>query len=96
MLDFLEILGPHELKSFGSSLKICQVADGTVHIYPRFGPTSEWDTAAGHAVVLYAGGDVLKIDGTRLDYNQKESVLNPNFFVIGPRDHDWLGIARQV
>ena len=96
MVEFLEILGPHELRSFGSSLKICQVADGTVHLYPRFGPTSEWDTAAGHAVVLYAGGEVLKIDGSPLDYNQKESVLNPHFFVIGPRDRDWLALARQV
>lgn len=96
MADLLELLGPHEILSFGSSLKICQVADGTAHFYPRFGPTSEWDTAAGHAVVLYAGGRVVTLDGSPLCYNQKDSLLNPPFFVLGPEDRDYLGLARQI
>lgn len=96
MARFLEALGDHEILQFGSSLKICQVADGTAHFYPRFGPTSEWDTAAGHAVVLAAGGQVVKLDGSSLDYNQKESLLNPAFFVIGPQDRPWLELAAAV
>lgn len=96
MGGFLRALGEHEILQFGSSLKICQVADGTAHFYPRFGPTSEWDTAAGHAVVLHAGGQVVTLDGRALGYNQKDSVLNPAFFVIGPADRPWLELARSV
>jgi 3'(2'), 5'-bisphosphate nucleotidase len=96
MLTFLQALGEHELVQFGSSLKICQVAEGTAHFYPRFGPTSEWDTAAGHAVVLCAGGSVVRTDGTALDYNQKDSLLNPPFFVLGPQDHDYVALAAAA
>lgn len=96
MATFLESLGTHEIITFGSSLKICRVAEGTAHFYPRFGPTSEWDTAAGHAVVLYAGGKVLKADTSPLDYNQKDSVLNPPFFVVGPEDHEYMKLAAAT
>jgi 3'(2'), 5'-bisphosphate nucleotidase len=96
MKVFLELIGPHEMMEFGSSLKICQVSDGTADFYPRFGPTSEWDTAAGHAVVLYAGGKVLISDGTPLRYNQKDSLLNPFFFVVGAQDRDLLALARKA
>jgi 3'(2'), 5'-bisphosphate nucleotidase len=68
--------------SKGSSLKLCLVAEGSANIYPRFGPTMEWDTAAAHAVVTAAGGQVLKPDGTELFYN-KEDLLNPFFIVRG-------------
>ena len=65
----------------GSSIKICLVADGTAHYYPRFGPTMEWDTAAAHAVVKYAGGEILKMGSNfELIYN-KENLLNPEFLV---------------
>lgn len=96
MAGFLEALGAHEMLAFGSSLKICQIADGTAHVYPRLGPTSEWDTAAGHAVVLYAGGGVMQLNGAALDYNQKESILNPFFLVIGPKDKDWASFAKHA
>lgn len=66
----------------GSSLKLCAVAEGLAHFYPRFGPTMEWDTAAGQAVVEAAGGQVTTLDGERLSYN-KESLLNPYFIVKG-------------
>jgi len=92
---FLAQLGEHELRRVGSSLKLCQIADGTAHIYPRFGPTSEWDTAAGHAVVLHAGGRVLQLGGEPLNYNQKADILNPAFFAIGPEDRPWLEMARR-
>ena len=66
--------------SKGSSLKLCMVAEGTAHVYPRFGPTMEWDTAAAHAVVSAAGGTVKTPEGEELTYN-KESLLNPYFIV---------------
>ena len=63
----------------GSSLKICLVAEGAAHVYPRTGPTSEWDTAAAHAVLEQAGGVMLQADsGERVVYN-KQDVLNPHF-----------------
>ena len=65
----------------GSSLKFCLIAEGKADIYPRLGPTMEWDTAAGHAVVLEAGARV-KVFGDTIDlqYN-KENLLNP-FFIV--------------
>lgn len=69
-----------ELISMGSSLKICLVADGTVDVYPRLGPTFEWDTAAGHCVLNEAGGDIVDDQGLPLRYNNKPSLLNPFFF----------------
>lgn len=67
--------------SFGSSLKICKVAEGNAHCYPRFGPTMEWDTAAAHAIAIFANNNVNKANTTlNLKYN-KENLLNPNFIV---------------
>lgn len=86
----LHRLGPHELTSMGSSLKFCRIAEGLADFYPRLGPTCEWDTAAAQAVVESAGGKVVKIDGSALDYNSKEAFLNPYFFVYGDTSKDWL------
>lgn len=70
-----------EFASIGSSLKLCMVAEGKADVYPRFGPTMEWDTAAAHAVALYAGRSVLNaVDRKPLVYN-KENLLNPHFIV---------------
>ena len=78
--DWLEALGkPYQMVPMGSSLKICLVAEGKADIYPRLGPTSEWDTAAAHAVLNAAGGSITTVDGEPLKYNQKESFLNPYF-----------------
>ncbi len=67
--------------SIGSSLKLCLVADGAADVYPRFGPTMEWDTGAAHAVALYAGRQVLNADTMQpLIYN-KPNLLNPSFIV---------------
>ena len=79
----------------GSSLKFCRVAEGRADIYPRLGPTSEWDTAAAQAVVEQAGGQVLELDGKPLSYNMKADILNPHFLVIGAQDHDWLGLVQR-
>jgi len=92
---YLLPLGDHDLVSMGSSLKFCLVAEGRADFYPRLGPTSEWDTAAAHAVVLAAGGRIVTLDGQPLQYNRKESFLNPEFLVIGDPDRDWLGLFRD-
>ena len=81
----LERLGPHESISMGSSLKLCLVAEGKAHFYPRLGPTMEWDTAAAHAVVNEAGGKVCDRDGAELHYN-KPDLHNPEFFVYAATD----------
>ena len=87
---FLEILGSAtELRSIGSSLKFCLVAEGGVDLYPRFGPTSEWDTAAAHCIVQEAGGIVTDLEYRPLEYNRKESVINPDFLAIGDPAFDW-------
>ena len=66
----------------GSSLKFLKIAEGEADIYPRLGPTSEWDTAAAHAIVEGAGGEVVTINGEPLIYG-KESILNPHFIASG-------------
>lgn len=86
---FLDKVGDHQMVSMGSSLKLCLVADGHADIYPRLGPTSEWDTAAAQAVVEAAGGQVTDTDMQPLRYNQKDSLLNPFFLVFGDRSVDW-------
>ncbi len=90
---FLDKLGKYEMHAMGSSLKFCLVAEGAADIYPRLGPTSEWDTAAAQAVVEQAGGSVLTLEGKPLSYNSKSEILNPYFLVIGPDDLDWLGMV---
>ena len=89
---FLSRVGPHQLVPMGSSLKFCLVAEGAADVYPRLGPTSEWDTAAAHAVVTAAGGQVRTLAGGELTYNTKAELLNPSFVAYGPADHDWLGL----
>lgn len=90
--QFLPKLAPYEMVAVGSSLKFCLVAEGSADFYPRFGPTSEWDTAAAQAVVENAGGMVVKTNGERLRYNTKADLLNPHFLVYGDRGRDWLQI----
>lgn len=75
---FIANLGRHELVSVGSSLKFCLIAEGAAHIYPRLGPTCEWDTAAAHAILEGAGGYVLTLDGSSLRYGKK-NILNSYF-----------------
>ena len=78
-----------EMLSMGSSLKLCLVAEGKADLYPRLGLTSEWDTAAAHCIVEQAGGFLTKTDMSNLDYNTKDSLLNPFFFVFGDDSKDW-------
>ncbi len=78
--------------SIGSSLKFCIIAEGKADLYPRYGTTMEWDTAAGHAIVETAGGCVLSEDGKPLVYN-KASLFNPYFVVTGQQHltYDLMG-----
>lgn len=88
--SFFAALGDNtEIISAGSSLKFCLVAEGRVDIYPRFGPTSEWDTAAAQCIVTEAGGLVTDLQLDPLEYNHKESLINPEFLVIGDPSFDW-------
>jgi 3'(2'), 5'-bisphosphate nucleotidase len=79
---YLQNITVAEALPVGSSLKLCVVAEGKADLYPRLGPTMEWDTAAGHALVEAAGGTVTQVDGAPLRYN-KDNLLNPFFIVTG-------------
>jgi 3'(2'), 5'-bisphosphate nucleotidase len=77
--------GQVEFVAAGSALKFCLIAEGGADIYPRFGPTMEWDTGAGQCVVEQSGGAVLRLrEGTPLEYN-KEDLCNPHFVCLGER-----------
>ena len=66
-----------------SSLKFCIIAEGTADIYPRLGPTSEWDIAAGHVILEEAGGKLKSFDNKEILYNTKKNIINPNFLAYG-------------
>ena len=82
-------LGEVSRTPVGSSLKLCILAEGQADIYPRLGPTSEWDIAAAHAVLAAAGGDLWAVGAQDLPYNSKESVLNPEFIAVSDRSYPW-------
>lgn len=87
---FLADAPAHDQVSRGSSLKFCMVAEGLADLYPRTGPTSEWDTAAAQCVAECAGAVVLRLpDWQPLRYNTKDSLLNPGFVVIGDPAYGW-------
>ena len=92
---FLARLGPYELNPMGSSLKVCMVADGQADIYPRLGPTSEWDTAAAQAILESAGGGMIDLAGQPLRYNTKDRLLNPHFLAVGDLGRDWLSAVHN-
>ena len=82
-IEDLKRLHPNlQLIRIGSSLKFCLIAEGLADIYPRFAPTMEWDTAAGHALVKAVGKNIFHTDQQReIKYN-KENLMNPNFIVL--------------
>ncbi|WP_252177606.1 3'(2'),5'-bisphosphate nucleotidase CysQ [Endozoicomonas sp. 4G] len=89
----LKALYPNlEIRPVGSALKSCHIAEGLADIYPRLGPTSEWDTGAAQAVLEGAGGLLLDPDGKRFSYNFKESLLNSDFLVVGDPTQNWSKI----
>ncbi|UTA54028.1 3'(2'),5'-bisphosphate nucleotidase CysQ [Lysobacter soli] len=86
---FIDRMGETEPVGLGSSLKFCKLAEGTLDVYPRFGPTSEWDTAAGQCVLEGAGGAVLDPQGRAFRYNQRERILNGDFIGLGDVALPW-------
>lgn len=80
----------------GSSLKLCVLADGRADLYPRLGPTSEWDIAAAHAVLCAAGGAVWSFDREPLRYNTKDSLLNPEFLAVADARFNWWGVLPPI
>ncbi|WP_349701075.1 3'(2'),5'-bisphosphate nucleotidase CysQ [Beggiatoa leptomitoformis] len=93
---FVKMLGEVDVLSIGSSLKSCLIAEGKVDVYPRFGPTSEWDTAAAQCIVEQAGGYLTDVYLQPLRYNTKESLLNPNFLVFGDASQAWSHYLAQA
>jgi 3'(2'), 5'-bisphosphate nucleotidase len=81
--------GAPKLQSVGSALKLCLLAEGRADVYPRLGPTSEWDVAAAQVVLEAAGGAVLQLHGAPVIYN-KPDILNPEFVAVADPRHDWL------
>ena len=94
--DFLDRLGAHEGLVSGSAIKSCLVAEGRADLYPRFGPTSEWDTAAAHCVVNEAGGQVTDLELRPLRYNARPTLLNPEFLVFGDDGTRWAAALPQT
>ena len=98
---FLASAPKHEAVSRGSSLKFCLIAEGLADLYPRTGPISEWDSGAGQCVAEQAGAQVLRLpERTRLGYNEKASLINPLFAVIGKTREaarrDWSQIDPSI
>ena len=85
--EFLSVIASYEIINRGSSIKFCSVAEGKADFYPRFGPTWEWDTAAGQAIVTAAGGVMLDLSGKPFVYN-KQNLLNGPFIVSSSME--WL------
>ena len=81
--NFLTQYSVAEKAFLGSAIKFCAIAEGSADLYPRFSPTMEWDTAAGHAIIKFSGGRLLTLDGTELVYG-KENFKNPDFVASGP------------
>lgn len=83
LAGFLNNLACYERISAGSALKFCLVAEGRADVYPRFGDTSEWDTAAGQCILEAAGGAVLDTNLQPLRYNARDNLINPHFIAVG-------------
>ncbi|SFG19192.1 3'(2'),5'-bisphosphate nucleotidase CysQ [Neptunomonas qingdaonensis] len=89
--QFMQCLPEAEIMPVGSSLKLCLIAEGAADLYPRFSPTSEWDIAAGQAVLVAAGGEVLALPSLKaLTYNTRpETLINPDFVACAALSHHW-------
>ncbi len=92
----LQAMGAIREDSCGSSLKFCRIAEGSIDVYPRFGPTSEWDTAAGQAILEGAGGQLLDPQGRPFRYNQRDTLLNGDFIALGDAALPWRAWLAQA
>ncbi len=94
----LRRIGVTDTVALGSSLKFCRIAEGALDLYPRFGPTSEWDTAAAQCVLEAAGGALIAPDGRAFRYNRRETLLNGDFLALGDPSlpwRDWLHAGER-
>ncbi len=87
--DYLSLLGPHRHLCLGGALKSCRIAEGEADLYPRFGPTGEWDTAAAQIIVEEAGGYLTDLQFRPLRYNARPILINPDFLAFGDATRDW-------
>lgn len=87
--DYLGRLGPHRHLGMGGALKSCLVAEGEADVYPRFGPTGEWDTAATQVILEQAGGHMTDMQLRPLRYNARPALINPDFLAFGDATRDW-------
>lgn len=92
---YLAALPGCRLINRGSALKFCALAEGACHLYPRLNPTWEWDTAAGHAIVLGAGGRMTALDGSAFVYNKPELLNGPFLVRSFPDDDAYPGIVAS-
>ena len=98
-IEAMRARGEVEQLNLGSSLKFCRIAEGGLDLYPRFGPTCEWDTAAGQAILEGAGGQVVDPRGRPLRYNVRDTLLNGDFIAIGDPQlpwRDWTDAAQRA
>lgn len=91
-----DCFGGKKLMHVGSSLKFCLIADGQADCYVRYGPTSEWDTAAGQAILESVGGQVLDHKGKAFTYNSRPSLLNGDFWAVSDADARWLDLIDAL
>ncbi len=94
--SLLARLGAYELVSAGSALKFGWLAEGRADLYPRFSPTSEWDTAAGQAIAEAAGARIVGLDGKPLRYNERDTLINPSFLGWADDSRDWLQLLGDT
>lgn len=96
--DFIDTLRQNNIKTNvilqGSAIKFGLVAEGKADIYPRFGLTSEWDTAAGDCILQEAGGCLKTLDGKSFLYNNKDSLLNSEFYAAGDQHYNWRDLIN--
>lgn len=86
------------ITQMNSAIKFAVIANGLADVYVRFGPTSEWDTAAGQCIVIAAGGSVVDFNGHPLQYNRKSSLINPSFIAMGDRSRseEYVNTIRKI
>ena len=96
-LEFLAARFTIDRRNSGSALKFCDLAAGDGDVYPRFSACSEWDVAAGDALVTAAGGAVLGLDGRPLLYNERKSLISQHFVAVGDRGAPlWPELLRSI
>ncbi len=93
-IAFVHNLPEYTVINLGSALKSCLVAEGGADVYPRFGLTSEWDTAATQCILEEAGGYLVDLSLQPLRYNTKDSLLNPHFVAFGDNQMEWVSYCE--